>query len=103
MPAAMPWARPLRRLAILRQGLLINNPMEVPVIAAGLPPRFESLLVATVKAQRYSEVEMTEGEVRVQLDRAARVRYGGSDVASPMARLGEHILGLWVFTIECYS
>jgi hypothetical protein len=31
---------------------------------------------------------MTEGEVRVQLDRAARMRYGGPDVASPMAWAG---------------
>src|SRR3984893_3877853 len=47
--------------------------------------RFESCLVAAVKAQRNSKVKMTESEVPVQLDRAARMRYGGPDVASPMA------------------
>src|SRR5438046_3748020 len=43
---------------------------------------------------------MTEREVRVQFDRVARMRYGGLDVARPMARLSENILGLWVFTIK---
>ena len=43
---------------------------------------------------------MAESEVRVQLDRAARMRYRGPDVARPMARLGENVLGLRVFTIE---
>src|SRR5438067_1817250 len=62
--------------------------------------RFESFLVAAVEAQRNSKVKMTESEVRVQLDRAARVCYGGPHIASPMAGLGEHVLGLWIFTIE---
>src|SRR5690349_18336585 len=62
--------------------------------------RLESFLVAAIKAQTNSKVKMTESEVPVQLDGAARVRYSGSYVASPMARLGEHILDLWVFTIE---
>jgi hypothetical protein len=61
--------------------------------------RFESLLVAAVEAQPNSKVKMTECEVRVQLDRAARMRYGGPDVASPMACLREHIFGLRVLTI----
>ena len=43
----------LRRLAILRQGLLINNPMEVPAIAAGLPPQPEGLIAAHL-AQRHA-------------------------------------------------
>ena len=43
---------------------------------------------------------MTEREVPVELDRAARVRYRSPDISSPMARLGQHILGLRVFTIE---
>ena len=46
---------------------------------------------------------MTESEVPVQFDRAARVRDRGPDIASPMAYLGEHIIGLWVFTIERHS
>src|SRR6516225_4021876 len=62
--------------------------------------RFESFVVAAVEAQCGSKVEMTESKVRVELDRAARVRYGGPGVARPKACLGENILGLRVFTIE---
>src|SRR6516165_4003600 len=62
----------------------------------------DRLLVASVKAQPSAKIEMTESEVPVQLYGAARVRYGAPDVAGPMARLGEHILGLRVFTIERY-
>src|SRR6266851_8345413 len=83
---------------------LVGEPGGGPGIAgAEAQPRldrFESLLVPAVKAQPDSKVEMTEGEVSVQLDRAARMRYRGPDVASPMARLGENVLGLWVFTIK---
>jgi hypothetical protein len=46
---------------------------------------------------------MAESEVPVQLNRAARVRYGGPGVARPKACLGEDILGLRVFTIERHS
>src|SRR6516164_4642989 len=70
------------------------------------PPRLDrvkSFLVAAVEAQRNPKVKMTESEVRVQLDRAARVCYGGPGVARPKACLGEHILGLRVFTIERQS
>src|SRR5262245_61681617 len=43
---------------------------------------------------------MTESEVLVQLDRVARVLYGGPDIARPQAGLGKHILDLRVFPIE---
>jgi hypothetical protein len=46
---------------------------------------------------------MSDSEVFVELDRAVRVRYRGPDISSPMACLGEHILGLRVFTIESQS
>ena len=67
------------------------------------PPRLDrvkSFLVAAVEAQCDSKVKMTESEVRVQFDRAARVCYGGPGVVRPKACLGEHILGLRVFAIE---
>src|SRR5215472_15596829 len=70
------------------------------------PPRLDrvkSFLVAAVEAQCDSKVKMTESEVRVQLDRATRMCYGGPGVARPKACLGEHILGLRVFAIERYS
>src|SRR5258708_40156492 len=83
---------------------LVGEPGGGPRVAGTKAPprldRFESFLVAAVEAQRNSKVKMTESEVPVQLDRAARVRYGGPDVASPMACLGEHGLALWGFTIE---
>src|SRR5712692_4761828 len=55
---------------------LVGEPGGGPGIAGtkaqpGLD-RFESCLVAAVKAQPNSKVEMTEGEVPVQLDRAAQ-------------------------------
>src|SRR5262249_10491330 len=62
--------------------------------------RSESFLVAAVEGQHNAQVKMTKGEVLVQLDGAAGVAYCGLDVASPMARLGEHILGVRVFPIE---
>ena len=43
---------------------------------------------------------MAESEVAVQLDRAARIGDGRLGVARPVARLGEHILGIWVLAIE---
>src|SRR5215472_15976794 len=46
---------------------------------------------------------MSDSEVPVELDRAVRVRYRGPDISSPMACLGEHILGLRVVTIESQS
>src|SRR6516162_396981 len=46
---------------------------------------------------------MTESKVPVELDRPISMRDCGPDIASPMARLGEHILGLRVFTIERHS
>src|SRR6516165_1415493 len=67
------------------------------------PPRldrFERFLVAAVEAQCDSEIEMTVSEVLVQLDRVARVFYGGPDIARPKACLGKHILDLRVFLIE---
>src|SRR5467141_455307 len=86
---------------------LVGEPGGGPRVAGTKAPprldRFESFLVAAVEAQRNSKVKMTESEVPVQLDRAARVRYGGPDVASPVACFGEHILGLRVLTIERYS
>src|SRR6516162_1518787 len=65
--------------------------------------RFESFVVAAVEAQRNAKVKVTESEVPVQLNRAARVRYGGPCVTRPKACLGEDILGLRVFTIERQS
>src|SRR5438309_6337350 len=89
---------------MIQRARLVGEPGGGPGIAGtkaqpGLD-RFESFLVAAIEAQPNSKVKMTESEVLVQLDGAARVRYGGSHVASPVARLGEHILGLWVFTVE---
>src|ERR1700730_17964024 len=86
---------------------LVGEPGGGPRIAGTKAPtrldRFESFLVAAVEAQPNTKVKMNESEVIVQLDRAARMRYGGPDVASPMACLGEHILGLRVFAIERHS
>src|SRR5439155_14403626 len=98
--------RGLDRLIVATQVIkrpgLIGEPGGGPGIAGTKAPsrldRFESLLVAAVEAQPNSEVKMTEREVRVQLDRAARMRYGGPHVASPMACLCEHIFGLRVLT-----
>src|SRR6516164_4953784 len=70
------------------------------------PPRLDrvkSFLVAAVEAQCDSKVKMTESEVRVQFDCAARVCNGGPCVTGPKACLGEHILGLRVFAIERHS
>ena len=64
---------------------------------------FESLIVTAVKAQRNTKVKITKSEIPIQFDCATRVRYRGTDIASPMARLGERVLGLWVFTIERHS
>ena len=99
--------RGLDRLLVTSQMIkrpgLVGEPGGSPGIAGtkaqpGLD-RFERFLVAAVKAQPNSKVKMTESEVPVQLDRAARMRDGRPYVASPMARLGENVLGLWVFTI----
>src|SRR5215469_2802868 len=83
---------------------LIGEPGGGPGVAwTKTPPRvdrFERFLVAAVEAQCDSEIEMTESEVLVQLDRVARVLYGGPDIARPKAGLGEHILDLRVFSIE---
>src|SRR6516164_8372112 len=67
------------------------------------PPRLDrvkSFLVAAVEAQCDSKVKMTESEVRVQFDCAARVCNGGPGVVRPKACLGEDILGLRCFAIE---
>src|SRR5215470_7123203 len=85
----------------------VGEPGGSPGIAgAKAPPcldRFERFFVAAVEAQANSQVKMTESEVPVELDRAARVRYGAPDVARPMACLGEHILGLRVLSVERHS
>ena len=85
----------------------VGEPSGGPRIAgAKAPPRldrFESFVVAAVEAQRNPKVKMAGSEVPVQLNRAARVRYGGPGVARPKACLGEDILGLRVFTIERHS
>src|SRR5215831_19287931 len=70
------------------------------------PPRvdrFERFLVAAVEAQCVSEIEVTESEVLVQFNRTARVLYGVTDIALPKTGLGEDILDLRVFPIECCS
>jgi hypothetical protein len=107
-PDAASCQRGLDRLIVATQ--VIKRPGLIGELGGGpgiagtkAPPgldRFESLLVAAVEAQPNSEVKMTEREVRVQLDRVARMRYGGPDVASPMACLCEYIFGLRVLTIE---
>src|SRR5215472_18464975 len=83
---------------------LVGEPGGGPRVAWTKPPprvdRSERFLVAAVKAQCDSEIEMTGSEVRVQLDRMARVLYGGPDIARPKARLGKHIVDLRVFPIE---
>src|SRR6516164_6100584 len=83
---------------------LVGEPGGGPGVAwTKTPPRvdrFECFLVAAVEAQCNSEIEMTEREVLVQLDRVARVLYGGPDIARPKASLGKHILDLRVFPIE---
>ena len=63
----------------------------------------ERLLVTAVEAQPDAKIKMSDSEVPVELDRAVRVRNRGPDISSPMACLGEHILGLRVFTIESQS
>src|SRR5215469_5653045 len=89
---------------MIKHSCLVGEPGGGPGIArTKAPPRldcFKSFLVAAVEAQCDAKVKMTESEVRVQLDRAARMRYGGANVARPKACLGEDILGLRVFTIE---
>src|SRR6516165_2131985 len=86
---------------------LVGEPGGGARITGTKPPprldRVKSFLMAAVEAQCDSKVKMTESEVHVQLDRAARVCYGGPGVARPKACLGEHILGLRVFTIERQS
>src|SRR5262249_26084358 len=86
---------------------LVGEPSGSPGIAGTKAPprldRLERFLVAAIEAQRNSKVKITESEVSVQLDRTVGVRYGGPDVASPMAYLSEHILSLRVFTIERHS
>src|SRR5215470_14114718 len=80
---------------------LVREPGGGPGVAWTKPPprvdRSERFLVAAVKAQCDSEIEMTESEVLVQLDRVARVLYGGPDIARPKAGLGKHIVDLRVF------
>src|ERR1700730_452263 len=83
---------------------LVGEPGGGPGIARTEAPsrldRFESFLVAAVQAQPNAKIKMPDSEVPVELDRAARVRDCGPDIASPMAGLGERILRLRVFTIE---
>src|SRR5262250_2465120 len=89
---------------MIKHPRLVGEPGGGPGIAGTKTPsrldRFESFLVAADEAQCDSEIEMTESEVLVQLDRVARVLYGGPDIARPQAGLGKHILGLRVFPIE---
>ena len=107
-PDAASCQRGLDRLLVTPQMIkhpgLIGEPSGGPRIAgAKAPPRldrFESFVVAAVEAQCNPKVKMAESEVPVQLNRAARMRYGGPGVARPKACLGEDILGLGVFTIE---
>src|SRR5262244_2874051 len=83
---------------------LVREPGRGPGVAwTKTPPRVdrsERFLVTAVEAQCDSEIEMTESEVLVQLDRVARVLYGGPDIARPKAGLGKHIVYLRVFPIE---
>ena len=92
---------------MIKHSGLVGEPRGGPGIAGTKAPpglnRFESFLVAAVEAQSNSKVKMAESKVSVQLDRTASMRYGGPDVASPMACLREHILGLRVFAIERHS
>src|SRR6516165_1940110 len=89
---------------MIKHPSFVGEPSGGPrIIGAKAPPGLDcvkSFLVAAVEAQCDAKVKMTESEVRVQLDRAARMRYGGANVARPKACLGEDILGLRVFTIE---
>src|SRR5215471_14731625 len=86
---------------------LVGEPGRGPRIAGTEAPprldRFERFFVAAVEAQANAKIKMSNSEVSVELDRPVRVRYRGRDVSSPMACLGEHILGLRVFTIESQS
>jgi hypothetical protein len=86
---------------------LFGEPGGGPGIAGIEPPprldRVESFFVAAVEAQPNAKIKMSDSEVSVELDRAVRVRYCSPDISSPMACLGEHILGLRVFTIESES
>src|SRR6516162_5445469 len=91
-------------LQMIKYPGLVGEPGGGPGIAwTKTPPRvdrFERFLVPPVEAQCDSEIEMTESEVFVQLDRVARVLYGGPDIARPKAGLGKHILDLRVFSVE---
>src|SRR5215472_3320040 len=86
---------------------LVGEPGRGPGIArTEAPPRLdrvERFFVAAVQAQPNAKIKMGDSEVPVELNRAVRVSYRGPDIASPMACLGEHILGLRVFTIESQS
>src|SRR5215469_8523283 len=92
---------------MIKHPSLVSEPGGGSGIAGTKAPsrldRFESFLVAAIKAQSNSPVKMTKSEVPIEFDRAVRVRYRGRDVSSPMACLSEHILGLRVFTIESQS
>ena len=94
-------------LQMIKHPGFVGEPGRGPGIAGTKAPscldRFESFLVAAVEAQCDSKVEMTESKIPVELNRVARVRYGGPDVARPKACLGEDILALRIFTIEHYS
>src|SRR6516162_249965 len=89
---------------MIKHSGLVGEPGGGPRIAGTKAPsrldRFEGFLVAAVEAQSNSQVKMPESEVLVQLNGAARMRYCGPGVARPKGCLGEHILGLRVFTIE---
>src|SRR5215831_14337670 len=86
---------------------LVGEPSGGPGIAGTEPPprldRVESFFVTAVQAQPNAKIKMSNSKVSVELDRAVRVRYRGAHISSPMACLGEHILGLRVFTIESQS
>src|SRR5690348_4855926 len=110
-PNAARRQRSLDRLFVTPQMIkypgLVGEPGGGPGIAGTEPPprldRVESFFVAAVQAQPNAKIKMSDSEVSVELDRAVRVRYRGPDISSPMACLGEHILGLRVFTIESQS
>src|SRR6516164_9075465 len=92
---------------MIKHPRLVGEPGGGSGIAGTEPPprldRLESFFVAAVEAQPNAKIKMSDSEVSVQLDRAVRVRYRGPDISSPMACLGEHILGLRVLTIESQS
>src|SRR5262249_10275461 len=107
-PDAASFRRGLNRFRVTSQVIkhpaLVREPRGCAGIARAKaqPPleRLESLLVAAVEAQHDSKVKMTKGEVLIQLDRPAGMRYRSPDVTSPMARLSEHILGVRILGIE---